>query len=183
MTQQPQHVEAKHEVLLRSLDKYYAETAGAFDTFCGVVQGKTHMSLRVLDWLVTNYAKKRNIVYVTKVGDRDVTFNMFLEYKSQLKAYSKRYFDPFCRRGRVNHRGVETTCGQLNFFRWAFQYGVLKYARQHHDAIEADMLASIQHRYANGHRLTTEESKRKELSKAAIKTCTTTLVKVKVKFS
>lgn len=175
-------VEAKHDVLLRSLEKYYAETPGAFDSFNDVIEGKTRMSLRVLDWLVTNYCKKRNIVYTVRVNDQDVPFNMFMLYKSQLKAYSKKYFDPFCRRGRVKHRGIETTCGQLNFFRWAIQYGVLDYATTHHDEIEQDMLSSIQHRYMHGARKA-EDTKRKELSKAAIKTCTTTMVKVKVKFN
>ena len=173
-------VEAKHEVLFKSLTKFYEDDV-VFDTLCRVLDGATKMSLRVLDWLVTNYAKKRNIVYGIMVEDREVAFNMFLEYKSQLKAYSKRYFDPFCRRGRVLHRGVETTCGQLNFFRWAIKYGVLDYAVKHHDDIEQDMLSSIQHRYSLGCKK--EDAKRKELSKAAIKSCTTTMVKVKVKFS
>lgn len=175
-------IEAKHEVLLRSVQAFYAED-GQFELFRDVVTGKSNMSLRVLDWLVTNYAKKRNVVYTLKLRERDVAFNMFLEYKSQLKAYSKRFFDPFCRRGRVEHRGVQTTCGQLNFFRWALQYGVLEFAREHHDEIEEDMLASIQHRYSASAPRHPDEGRRKELSKAAIKTCTTTMVKVKVKFS
>ncbi len=174
-------VESKHDVLLKALNKYYDEDA-TFDKFKSVLEGHTRISLRVLDWLVTNYAKKRNIVYQTSVKGREVTFNMFLEYKSQLKAYSKRHFDPFSRRERVCFRGVNTTCGQLNFFKWAMQYGVLDYAQRHHDEIEQDMLASIQHRYVNNAR-TREDTKRKELSKAAIKTCTTTMVKVKVMFS
>ena len=172
-------VEAKQDVLLRALEAFYDDAA--FDMFKSILDGRTKVSLRVLDWLVTNYAKKHNIVYQVTVHDREVTFNMFLEYKSQLKAYSKRHFDPFSRRERVCFRGVNTTCGQLNFFKWAMQYGVLEYARRNHDAIEHDMLQSIQHRYAHGPR--GAETKRKELSKAAIKTCTTTLVKVKVKFS
>lgn len=178
-------VEAKHDVLLASLQKYYEDTPGALDTLRDILGGKTRMSLRVLDWLVTNYSKKKNIVYPIKLGGEDTAFNLFMMYKSQLKAYSKRFFDPFCRRGRVSHNGLETTCGQLNFFRWAIQYKVLEYARDNHDEIEQDMLASIQHRYGHGtaRASTASDTKRKELSKAAIKTCTTTLVKVKVKFS
>lgn len=177
-------IEGKHDVLLKSLEKFY-DDAAAFDTFRQVVTGKTHMSLRVLDWLVTNYAKKNNIVYTARVGDRDVAFNLFLEYKSCLKAYSKRLLDPFCRRGRVLFKGVETTCGQLNFFRWAIQYGVLDYATKHHDTIEQDMLASIQHRYGSkaDDKHAQHATKRKELSKAAIKSVTATTVKVVVKFS
>lgn len=176
-------IEGKHDVLLKSLEKYY-EDAVTFDTFRQVVTGQARMSLRVLDWLATNYSKKNNIVYSTRVGERDVTFNMFLEYKSCLKAYSKKFFDPFCRRGRVTFKGVETTCGQLNFFRWAITYGVLEYASKHHDDIENDMLSSIQHRYGSKvEDAALASTKRKELSKAAIKSCTTTMVKVKVKFS
>ena len=209
-------VEAKHEVLLRSLEKFY-DDVDVFARFKAVLDGESRMSLRVLDWLVTNYAKKRNTVYHINEHGGEMAFNMFLEYKSQLKAYSKRYFDPFCRRGRITHRGVETTCGQLNFFRWAMQFGVLDFAKAHHDEIEQDMLLSIQHRYTHGTRgvksklgaspketATAEDTgsaetaqtaqtsetadfsaaaKRKELSRAAIKSCTTTMVKVKVKFS
>ena len=203
-------VEAKHEVLLRSLTKFY-DADDNLPALRSILNGDTRMSLRVLDWLVTNYAKKRNIVYQTSVTGREVTFNMFLEYKSQLKAYSKRFFDPFCRRERVVFAGsIETTVGQLNFLKWAIQYGVIGYAKEHHDDIEHDMLQSIQHRYAplkpktaahpdkpkksNAVITTSPEpqsdhdhhdlmAKRKELSRAAIKTCTTTMVKVKVKFS
>jgi hypothetical protein len=198
-------VEAKHEVLLRSLAKFY-DGGDNLPTLQSILNGSTRMSLRVLDWLVTNFAKKRNIVYPTTVNGRDVTFNMFLEYKSQLKAYSKRFFDPFCRRERVEFHGIETTVGQLNFLKWAIQYGVIGYAKERHDDIEHDMLQSIQHRYAPlkvkevkpappskyevhssaDHIPEQDEvmmAKRKELSRAAIKTCTTTMVKVKVKFS
>jgi hypothetical protein len=172
-------VEAKHSVLLRSLEKFYDDEA--LVVFHDALIGDRKISLRVLDWLVTNYAKKRNIVYPARVNGRDVTFNMYLEYKSQLKAYSKRHFDPFSRRERVWFRDIKTTCGQLNFFKWAMQYGVLDYARDHHDDIERDMLDSIQHRHSAGP--THKSSRRKELSKAAIKTCTTTKVKVVVKFN
>lgn len=173
-------IEGKHDVLLKSLEKFYDDPA-IFDIFKNVVTGQTRMSLRVLDWLVTNYSKKKNVVYTARVGDRDVAFNLFLEYKSALKGFSKRLMDPFCRRGRVCFKGVETTCGQLNFFRWAITHGVLDYATQHHDDIEQDMLNSIQHRYGN--KTDDSTTKRKELSKAAIKSCTATTVKVVVKFS
>ena len=112
---------------------------------------------------------------------------MFLQYKSQLKAYSKKYFDPFCRRERLHFRDsagrpFETTVGQLNFFRWALTHGVIDYGVAHGAAIEDDMMQSIRHRYADadGH---DRKPKRKELSKAAIKTATRTMVKVTVRFA
>lgn len=182
-------IESKQEVLLRSLEKYY-EDDKAFARFRQVVAGDAgaRMSLRVLDWLVTNYSKKHNVVYPVGTSEYDAAFNMFIEYKSQLRAYSKKYFDPFCRRDRIVHRGVETTCGQLNFFRWALLHGVLDYATKHHDEIEQDMLASIEHRspVAGAHvpsKIAKTSRKRQELNKAAIKTATTTVVRVKVRFS
>lgn len=171
-------IEAKHEVLLASLGKFY-DADDNLAVLRDALDGPHRMSLRVLDWLVTNYAKKRNIVYSTNMHGHEAAFNMFLEYKSQLKAYSKRLLDPFCRRERIVFRGLHTTVGQLNFFRWAMHSGVLEYARAHHDEIERDMLSSIQHRYARE----AGGPKRTELSRAAVKTCTTTKLTVKVKFA
>lgn len=170
-------IEAKQDVLLAALGKFYA-SGDHLAVLRGALDGGDKVSLRVLDWLVTNYAKKRNIVYTAKLHGHSTAFNMFLEYKSQLKAYSKRLLDPFCRRERISFCGLETTVGQLNFFRWAIQSGVLEYAREHYDEIERDMLASIQHRYARE-----AAPKRTELSRAAVKTCTTTKLTVKVKFT
>lgn len=57
-------------------------------------------------------------------------FIVYLNYKSQLKAFSKKLFDPFCRRERIQFQiGTQepfvTTVGQLNFFRWAFEKNIL----------------------------------------------------------
>jgi len=39
--------------------------------------------------------KKYNIVYTITKNNINKTFNIYLDYKNQLKAYSKKYFDPF----------------------------------------------------------------------------------------
>jgi hypothetical protein len=171
-------VESRDDVLLRSLRKYYADPA-ALRTLTDVLRNKTKISLRTLDWLVTNYSKKNNIVY----SYNGRTINVFLEYKGCLKAFSKRSFDPFQRRERieiVDADGIvmQSTTGQLNFFRFAISMGVIKYALSHAGNIEADMLQAIKHRTTKG-----PKTKRKELSKAAIKTATTTDIKVTVRFT
>ena len=181
-------IESKQDVLLHSLRRFYEvpEHLRCLTDVLKQQHSSQRVSLRILDWLVTNYAKKRNIVYVARGAEgRDATFNMFLEYKSQLKAYSKRYFDPFCRRERLDFLDADggtfhTTVGQLNFFRWAIQSGVIEYGMEHNAEIEDDMLQSIRHR-GGGQR--SEKPKRRELSKAAIKGCTKTHVKVTVKFT
>ncbi len=185
---------SKSAVLLESLRKFYAHAAH-LDTLTAVLRNEAHISLRILDWLVTNYSKKHNVTFLVQGPDGVPTsFNMFLQYKSQLKAYSKKYFDPFCRRERLQFRDAagrpfETTVGQLNFFRWALTHGVIDYGVRHGAAIEDDMMQSIRHRYSAPAAAPLpaaaddRKPKRKELSKAAIKTATRTMVKVTVRFA
>lgn len=126
------------------------------------------ISLRILDWFVTNYAKKYHIVYpiMNKTTTIDAAtgnktskasmhrFDVWTEYKSQLKLFSKEAFDPFCRmrepdktellRFYYDKSGtlefIETTIGQLNFFRWIISNNILDYVYKHLDVIEQDML-------------------------------------------
>lgn len=183
--------ESKQAVLLESLRKFYADP-GHLRVLTEVLRNESHISLRILDWLVTNYSKKRNVTYLVSGPDGvQESFNMFVQYKSQLKAYSKKHFDPFCRRERLNFadargRDFETTVGQLNFFRWALVNGVIDYGVAHGHDIEDDMMQSIRHRYASPAAAAgggPSRPKRKELSKAAIKTATRTMVKVTVRFT
>lgn len=194
-------IQSKQDVLLESLRKFYEDprhlrvltdvlhnAAAAPPAAADTAAAAKHISLRILDWLVTNYAKKHNIVYLVPGEDGiPTTFNMFLEYKSQLKAYSKRFFDPFCRRERLEFTDADgatfhSTVGQLNFFRWALLHGVVDYCARHNAAIEDDMLQSIRHRGGAGGG-GVAKPKRRELSKAAIKGCTKTHVKVTVRFT
>ena len=67
-----------------------------------------------------------------------------MDYKLKLKAYSKRRFDPFCRWERINipykdDAHIQTTIGQLNFFKWALENKVIDYIEQHYNEIEDDM--------------------------------------------
>jgi hypothetical protein len=164
----------KKDALLESLRDFYSEPSH-LETLMAMLGKKSPVSLRLLDYLVTNYAKKKNIVYPVTSHK---SFNIFVEYKSQLKAYSKRWFDPFCRRERVNFEDViVSTVGQLNFMRWAMTHGVIEYAMQNVEDIESDMNQTTG---ARAHKRTGE--KRKELCKAAVKSCTKTDITVTVRF-
>lgn len=132
------------------------------------------ISLRALDWLVTNYSKKNNIVCKTKHGS---LFNIYHGYKIALSHFRRRNFDPFRRRQRIilSHKGndYETTVGQCNFIHWAYQSGVLQYALENSDEIERDMnVAALMNKTE---RKTQREKgiphKRRELSKAPVTKC------------
>ena len=69
---------------------------------------------------------------------------MYNDYKLKLKAYSKKRFDPFCRWDRISipykdGTSIQTTIGQLNFFKWALENDVIKYITENYKAIERDM--------------------------------------------
>ena len=131
--------ESRRGLLILSLIRYF-ENNDNMDVFLRVIQGQSEISLRLLDWLITNYAKSNNVVYNVGNGGIDKQFNMYLNYKTQLKAYSKKQFDPFQRRERISFQvgntNVITTIGQMNFFRWAIQNKVIDYAQKHLEKIE-----------------------------------------------
>tara|TARA_B110000971_G_C19769316_1_gene390092 strand:- start:29 stop:436 length:408 start_codon:yes stop_codon:yes gene_type:complete len=106
-----------------------------------IISNSSDVSLRLIDWLVTNYSKTQNVVY--EVGNKP--FHLHQNYKNMLKAYSKRMFDPFRRHNRLYleiQDGVfETTVAQLTFFKWAIDHKVIKFAHQHKEAIKINMEA------------------------------------------
>ncbi len=114
-----------------------------------IVNGKTKISLRIVDWFVTNFAKKYYTVYSVpsknNLTEEDaIRFKVYNEYKLKLKSYKKQRFDPFCRWERITipyeeNMYVETTIGQLNFFKWAIENLIIEYIEENYDIIEKDM--------------------------------------------
>lgn len=105
-----------------------------------LIEQESNISLRALDWLVTNYSKKYNIACHDKTGK---IFNIHFGYKNALSYFRRRSFDPFRRRLRIKVSDkdgfFETTIGQLNFTHWAYTNGVLDYAQANIKEIERDM--------------------------------------------
>jgi hypothetical protein len=177
---------SKSAILYTSLSKFYANP-DRLREFTVFTSKDSPISLRLLDWLVTNFAKKNNVVYMVDKNNVSQGFNMFMEYKAQLKAYSKKYFDPFCRRDRVtiiNIDGIEqlTTVAQMNFFKWALVNNVIQYALANKDTIELDMLTVSKKKGEESDASEPRPKKRRELSSAAIKSCTKTICHITVRF-
>ena len=53
-------------------------------------------------------------MYLLEDGNCPTTFNVFLNYKSQLRAYSKKLFDPFCRHERTVFKVDDDTAKVIN---------------------------------------------------------------------
>lgn len=149
---------------MTSLSKFYICKPN-IEKIVPIINGKSEISLRLLDWFVTNYSKKT----VTNITIGEESINVYLSYRSQLKAYSKQQFDPFRRRDRITFyfdkdEFVETTIGQLNFFRWVIQNNILEYILENIKDIEVDMF-SMQKKCS----LDKGKKKRIELTKSFVK--------------
>ena len=132
-------IHCKQELIVASLQRFYNEQEN-IDEILQILQGTSAISLRLIDWFVTNYAKTHSTSYILNSQE----FLVYLNYKSQLKAYSKKLFDPFCRRERILFQISDrptflTTVGKLNFFRWAIEKGILNYIRLNSAEIEKEM--------------------------------------------
>ena len=169
-----------------------------------IILQQTRLSLRSLDWFVTNYSKKYNTNYILLKNNEKNVYFPFKSYKSQLKAYSKKYCDPFCRRERVifdyqnnliidfksniklNHKNyIITTIGQSNFFRFAIQDLIINYAIENINEIENDMNGTLKKRETEKNQSTfmkVESIKRKELSVPGNKSIHITRISAVIKF-
>lgn len=178
---------SKEETLINFLLNYYN---GKMDLFRDIIYQNTPLSLRLLDWLVTNYSKKYNIIYPLVSSNETIYFNIYLDYKNQLKAYSKKFFDPFCRQKRliiniqtfkwrdysendISENEIVTTVGQLNFFRWFIDNKILDYALNNIRFIDADMINTMTYK---------KKGKRSVLSPSAVKGIYTNRCAITIKF-
>lgn len=135
----------QNSLLLTNLLKFYDHNDN-LNVMLQIINGHSKISLRIIDWFATNYAKKFFTVYTiqneySKCARR---FKVYVDYKLKLKAYSKKRFDPFCRWDRItipykNGTFIQTTIGQLNFFKWAIENDIVQYIEQHYEVIENDM--------------------------------------------
>ena len=143
----------KEKYYFKTIDKFYRKNPNAnIKVMVDIIEGNSHVSLRLIEWFITRYAYRKKISYSLK-NDEDVykfKFPVHISYKSQLKAYKKRYFDPFRRKkkfmysyyeGEIKKKLLTTIC-QLNFFLWAFDNGVIDYIFKHYDEINRAMLRS-----------------------------------------
>ena len=186
------------QLLLESLHLFYSDEYNR-DKLLSVLSSDKSISLRSIDWFITNYSKKNNTYYIIyednnnnpsftgKNNNYRLNMNVFHSYKSQLKAYSKKRFDPFCRRDRLlfkidNKYSVETTIGQLNFFKWAISNLVIDYINIHKLDIENDMNSCLKQMKLNHDKKEGSRKKRQELSLSATRGLSMNHVPIEITF-
>jgi len=193
------NLNTQNDLLMKNLTEFYNNHEN-LHKMMRIINGESKISLRIVDWFVTNYAKKYYTIYelpVYKGSKKTMRFKVYNDYKLKLKAYSKRRFDPFCRWERIsipydNEKLMETTIGQLNFFKWAIENNIIDFIETNYQIIENDM----NHRNSNSKKKQSPENlatvendnsktrkKREELSISACKCIKKEDVKIIVKFN
>ena len=189
----------QNDLLLKNLMTFYKtedlngnyNPVNNLDKMLKLITGESKISLRIVDWFATNYSKKYYTLYVIEASADNVTrrFKVYDDYKLKLKAYSKKRFDPFCRWDRIsipytNGKFIETTIGQLNFFKWALENKVIDYIEQNYIEIEKDM--NNRNSTSKRKEIVTDNSKtrkkREELSVSATKSIKKEKVEIVVQF-
>jgi len=186
--------ETKISLLMKSLSDFYQEQK-YIDEINQIVNQESIISLRILDWFITNYSKKiRTLIPVDDFGKK---MDVYMHYKLMLKSFNKASFDPFCRKNKIHFyytddKYIETSCGQLCFFKWCFENRILDYVKTHLQIIEDDMKNSLKHKktledlekgITNGmSALSIERKKRQPISIPASRSISKTHIKYTLRF-
>ncbi len=131
----------KEKCYYKMLNSYFRKECKKNDikNMVDIINGHSQISLRVLDWFITKYSKDKDII----INNGTQKFDVYISYKSQLKSYKKKNFDPFRRREKFNYNydknnsclTIKTTLGQLNFFKWAIKNNIIEYVEKNIELI------------------------------------------------
>ena len=177
----------QNNLLLDNLIKFY-NINDNLHKMLKIINGQSSISLRIVDWFATNYAKQKFTTYNLKNGNR---FKVYNDYKLKLRSYSKKRFDPFCRWERITipydeTTSVQTTIGQLNFFKWAIENEVIDFIQDNYKTIENDMNnrnSTSKRKISKTNNLQQKtRKKREELSISASKSIKQEKVSITIKF-
>ena len=128
---------SKTDILLSSVNHFYSDEKNK-TTLVSILDKSSGISLRNIEWFITNYAKKTNLTYTTNNGK---LFTVHCAYKSSLDGYSKKLFDPFCRSSKISYtipgtgREIQTTLAQLNFIKWCIKNRIIDYISENKNSL------------------------------------------------
>lgn len=92
------------------------------DKMLEILNGESRITLRLLDFIMYH-------VGILDDEHREIQLN----YKKELGFFGRSLFDPFKRINKFNWRvygydiEIETSIGQLNFFKWCFDNEIINY--------------------------------------------------------
>lgn len=130
---------SSQEYRLIKLVEYFYDSLINVKEFIQIIDSKSSISIRLIDYFITKYSKKNKISY--KIDNN--YFNIYQSYKQQLNIFQKKNFDPFARGIRIpyyiGNTWIITTIGQLNFYQWFISNKILEYIIKNKVDIDIDM--------------------------------------------
>ena len=120
------------------ISQYFEKDPELLSTILPYIDHKGPVSLRIIEWFVTNYSK----VFYPEI------YRKYIAYRNNWK---RPLFDCFARQGRrsvriflhVDDEKYPTTVAQLHYLVWAQMNGVLKHCVAHEQAIEDHMVQTL----------------------------------------
>ena len=119
----------RSDILFESINNFYKKEENR-EVLINILVNKNNISLRNIEWFVTNYSKNNKLEYKTSDGKN---FRVHCAYKASLDGYSKKLFDPFCRTEKFDYvipdtnYNIKTTVAQLNFLKWCINNDIIDY--------------------------------------------------------
>jgi hypothetical protein len=168
---------AKELLYYDDMNKYFKSLPVEYiEKMIEIIDTNSKISLRILDWFVTKYSNECKTTYKLDNNDDGIGFTVHIGYKSQLRTYKKKYFDPFRRFKKFKYfykvgnkyKCFETTIGQLNFFKWCFEKRVIEFVEKNFsDLVKAMNTSNKQDKERKKHK--------KKLQKQITESSTTTI--------
>ena len=85
----------QNSLLLKKLMEFYRKDDN-INKILPIINGEHKISLRLIDWFVTNYSKKYYTTYTILVKGEPKRFKIYVDYKLKLKGYipQKQFLKP-----------------------------------------------------------------------------------------
>lgn len=140
----------KEILYYKSINRYFRKECGKENVqeMVDIINKKSKISLRKLEWLIIKYARKNRRETTYEVNGE--AFPLHISYEAQLGTFKKAGFDPFRRKKdkankRFNYnydksdksKYIETTIGQLNFFKWAFENKIIEFYKDNEEKLNS----------------------------------------------
>ena len=172
----PTSLNEYEKFVLKRLNKFY--TIDKIERIKPIINQESDISLRLIDWTLTNYCKKYVIVIRKRNGE---IVDIYETYKAKLDSYPKNeLLDVFKRGSRIRFYYSDneddyiiTSVKQLNIFKWLLEDEILDYIEKYREQINEDHRESLRRSKTNKakNRGKGKKSRRQELSKSAYKRC------------
>jgi hypothetical protein len=143
-------VSSREDMIMTNIINFYKKKDNLFKLLT-LLNKESKISLRLLDWFIVTYTKKNKQI---QLNGNDTYEELHIQYKLELAAYRKRFFDPFCRDKRIKfyydeESHIITTIGQLNFIRWIIETKIINLIENNYKKLVIIMNKSIKNNKNN----------------------------------